>query len=203
MSAISMRIPPRPSAEPVFQLSVEQYHAMIETGVLTSDDPVELLEGVLVAKMPKNPPHTYVTNVAPEVFRAILPVGWFFQTQDPITLDDGEPEPDGAVVRGKPADYLDRHPGPADVAVLLEVADSTLARDRGIKLRSYARAGIPVYWIVNLIDRRVEVYTDPDREVLDPAYRRVEIFGIAENIPVVIAEASVGYVAVAALLPRH
>src|SRR5437762_1298817 len=120
MSAIPTQPPPAPSPEPVFRLSVEQYHTMIETGVLTDDDPVELLEGVLVFKMPKKPPHRYVVQTAQDVIRAILPAGWGYQAQEPITLQDGEPEPDGAVIRGSQHDYLSRHPGPADVALVIE-----------------------------------------------------------------------------------
>src|SRR5216110_2691992 len=106
MSAIPSRHLPVTPSEPVFRLSVEQYHTMIDAGVLTDDDPVELLEGVLVFKMPKKPPHRYVVQAAQDVIRAILPAGWGYQAQEPITLQDGEPEPDGAVIRGSQHDYL-------------------------------------------------------------------------------------------------
>ena len=98
MSAISSS-PPSPPTEPVFRLSVEQYHAMISAGVVADDNAVELLEGVLVLKLPKNPPHRYVVQTAKEPIRAMLPTGWLYQAQDPITLDDGEPEPDGVIAR--------------------------------------------------------------------------------------------------------
>src|SRR5947209_7775387 len=122
MSAISSPhlVPVIPS-DPVYPLSVEQYHAMISGGVITENDPVELLEGVLVFKMPKNPPHTYAMESAQEIIRPMLPVGWFYRAQEPITLEDGEPEPDGVVVRGSRADFRSRHPGPSDVALLIEL----------------------------------------------------------------------------------
>src|SRR6266540_3383250 len=119
MSAIPSTPPPAPPEEPVFRLTVEQYHTMIEAGVLTDDDPVELLEGILVFKMPKKPNHRLAVRLLTSALDAMLPSGWHFQAQEPITLADGEPEPDGAVVRGNPRDYSTRHPGPEDVALVI------------------------------------------------------------------------------------
>src|SRR3954471_4448142 len=161
MSTAPLPIPPGPSPEPVFRLTVEQYHQMIDAGVLTDDDPVELLEGVLVFKMPKKPKHRVALAKLDRAMRALLPAAMSIQLQEPITLNDGEPEPDAAVFRGLPEDHADRHPGPGEVALVVEVSDSTLTRDRGIKLRSYARAGLRIYWIVDLVGRAIEVYTDP------------------------------------------
>src|SRR4051812_21961218 len=95
--------------EPVFRLTVDQYHELIRSGKLTEDDPVELLEGILVFKMPKNTPHSTSTKIAGREIGMLLPPGWHYQSQDPITLSDGEPEPDGAVVRGRAEDYLKAH----------------------------------------------------------------------------------------------
>src|SRR2546421_6492315 len=99
MSAIPSIPRPAPPEEPVFLLTVEQYHTMIEAGVLTDDDPVELLEGVLVFKMPKNPRHRLAVRLLLDAINGLLPPGWHTQSQEPVTLEDGEPEPDGAVVR--------------------------------------------------------------------------------------------------------
>src|SRR5688572_15999300 len=172
MSSATTELLPGPSEEPVFRLSVQQYHAMVDAGVLSDDDPVELLEGILVFKMPKKPNHRLAVRLLTSAIDALLPVGWHFQAQEPITLSDGEPEPDGAIVRGQPRDYADRHPGPADLALVIEVADKTVERDRGIKLRSYARAGIGVYWIIDLAAKRIEVYRDPDPQAQIPSYRQ-------------------------------
>ena len=182
-------------------ISVEQYHSMIQTGVLTDDDPVELLEGMLLLKGPKNPPRQYVVQTAQEAIRTMLPAGWIYQPQDPITLKDGEPEPDGAVVRGSRGDYRTRHPGPADIALVMEVADSTLARDRGIKLRSYARAGIANYWIINLIDRCIEDYSRPDAAQAEPVYLDREIRRESESVSLRIGETECGTISVKSLLP--
>lgn len=161
MSRATSNLTPQVPTEPVFPLSVSQYHRMIAAGVVTEDDPVELIEGVLVFHMPKNPIHEFVLAACSDALRTLIPSGWMLRSQAPITLSDGEPEPDFAIVRGTRHDYVDRHPGAGDVALVIEVSDSTLARDRGMKLRSFARAGIAEYWIVNIESRTVEVYTSP------------------------------------------
>lgn len=99
MSAVSphpatARLTPVLPSEPVWPLTVAQYHEMVRYGILTEEDRVELLEGVLVPKMSKNPPHTTATGLILEAIRPLLPPGWFLNSQEPVTLDDGEPEPD-------------------------------------------------------------------------------------------------------------
>jgi Uma2 family endonuclease len=162
---------------------------------------VELIEGVLVFRMPKNPPHVVAVQQVLELMRQLLPVGWHYRVKSPLTLADGEPEPDGLVTRGTLRDYLDRHPGPADVALVVEVADSSLARDRGIKLRSYARAGVATYWVVNLAERFIEVYTDPRPTLAEPAYAARHDYAGADAVPVVLDGQAVGSVAVRDVLP--
>jgi Uma2 family endonuclease len=115
-----------------------------------------------------------------------------------VATADSQPEPDLAVARGQARDYLDRHPGPADVPLVIEVADSSLARDRGLKARVYARAGIPNYWIVNLVDRHVEVYSEPTDQA---TYARIETIGPDGAIRLVIDDAEVGPIAARDLLP--
>ncbi len=194
----------RCAAEPpdvIWRLSVDQYHAMIHMGILTDDDPVELLEGWLVAKMPKNPPHRAVTRLIRQVLERLVPAEWYVDSQEPITTDDSEPEPDVVVVRGETRHYLDRHPGPQDVGLVIEVADTTLQRDRGFKKRLYARAGIPVYWIVNLSDNQCEVYTEPSGPEPQPDYRQRQDYSSSDVMPVVLAGVEVGRIAVRELLP--
>jgi len=184
----------------ILRLSVQQYHDMIRQGILSSDDPVELLEGFLVVKMSKNPPHAKSTGRVQRHLDGKLPPGFFTRVQDPITLEDGEPEPDVAVARGTDDDYTDRHPGPADVPLVVEVADSTLVRDRTLKLRSYARAGIRVYWIVNLLARQIEVYQQPVGGD-EPTYLRQDVFGEQERVPVILDGREIATLNVADLLP--
>src|SRR3954469_18476632 len=155
------RQPPGVPSEPIYRLSVEQYHEIARAGILTRDDRVELLEGWLVAKMTKYPPHVIAAGQTHDALRGLVPNGWYVSKEDPVTTLDSEPEPDLAVIRGTRRDYRDRHPGPQDVALVVEVADASLPRDRTLKKRIYARARFPVYWLANLPEARIEVYTEP------------------------------------------
>jgi Uma2 family endonuclease len=136
-----------------------EYGRLVETGVF-EDEPLELIGGELIVAEPKYPYHTSGVTVADYVIRAALPPGWIVRNQAPVSLDDeSEPEPDLAVVPGGLRDYLYEHPARPVLAV--EIADSSLSFDRRRKGSLYARAGIEDYWIVNLVDRVLEVYRDP------------------------------------------
>ena len=185
----------------IWRLSIEQYHAIIQAGILTDDDSVELLEGWLVFKMPKNPPHRVTTRLVRTALENILPAGWYVDSQEPITLSNSEPEPDIVVVRGDTRQYLDRHPGAEDIALIIEVSDTTLQRDRTVKKRIYARAGISTYWIVNLVEEQVEMYFQPLVEVEQPDYSQRLDFGRSAVIPIIIEGREIGAIAVDALLP--
>jgi Uma2 family endonuclease len=100
-----------------------------------------------------------------------LPPKFHIRSQTALRLADSVPEPDIAVVLGPPSRYDTSHPGANDAVLVVEVADSTLADDQNDKAVVYARAGLPVYWIVNLVDRRIEIYTDPTGAVKSPVYR--------------------------------
>lgn len=185
----------------LWRISVARYHQMIKTGILTDDDPVELLEGMLVQKMPKNPAHTFITGLLLDNLPRVIPAGWHLNFQKPVTTSNSEPEPDVAVVRGTRFDYRDRHAGPADTALIMEVADATLRRDRGLKKQLYARAGVPVYWIINLIKLQIEVYTEPDQQSTPPDYRQRRIYRGADLVPVIISGTEVGQILVHDILP--
>jgi Uma2 family endonuclease len=186
---------------PGARLSLEQYHDLIRRGVLTDDDPVELLNGELVGKMPKNPPHRVATCLTRRALDGIVPAGWYASAQEPVTIGDSEPEPDVTVVRGGPRQYADHHPGPSDVALVVEVADTSLQHDRTAKKNLYAGAAIPVYWIVNLPQEQIEVYTGPSGPAAAPDYGQCLLYGTADKVPVVIGGAQVGELAVRDLLP--
>lgn len=183
----------------IWRMGVDQYHAMIEAGILTDDDPVELLEGWLVFKIPKKPLHRAVTRLVRTAIENELPDGWYVDSQEPITLLDSEPEPDVMVVQGDTRQYLDRHPGAADIPLVVEVSDTTLQRYQGTKKRAYARSGIPVYWIVNLSASRVEVYTEPSQIQAD--YLQRKEYQITDRLPIVIEGKLIKTVEVAWLLP--
>jgi len=190
--------PPHSLALPeVYRMTVEEYERMAAAGVL--DDPrVELINGYLVKKMGKDPPHIWAVDAIVEALRATLPQMWC-RKEDPVRIADfDEPEPDVAVVRGNRDDYRDRIPEPKDVVLLVEVAESTLDRDRGEKRRAYASGGILDYWIINLVARQVEVYSNPAAG----DYRSLKVFQVGDEIPVLIAGAEVGRIAASAILPR-
>jgi Uma2 family endonuclease len=207
MSIISQSLPAvdavRETApgETFYPLTVEQYHEMIRVGILDEDDPVELLDGLLVQKMSKNPPHRAGVKLLRDALERVIPPGWYVDSQEPVTLFNSEPEPDGVVVRGAPRDFLDRHPGPDDVGLLAEVSADSLKRDRGWKLRLYAKAGILVYWIINLVDRQVEVFQGPSGPTEHPTYSQQQVFRPGEEIPLVIDGKEIARVRVDDLLP--
>jgi Uma2 family endonuclease len=138
----------------------KEYRKLGDLGIIHEDEPIELLDGHLIVAEPKTPPHATMARLTANALERAFGDGWFVSLQDPIALDDAsEPEPDVAVVSGDPLDYLDDHP--ARPALLVEVAESSLDFDRSHKGSAYARAGLPDYWIVNLVDWRIEVYRDP------------------------------------------
>jgi Uma2 family endonuclease len=187
---------------PVRRFSVDEYHRMIETGILTDEDQVELLEGWIVPKMPRNPPHDAVISIVHNrVIGPRLPDGWFCRGQSAVTTPDSEPEPDLAVIRGTEYDYLSRHPGPKDMALVIEVADTTLRRDRTIKLRLYARARVPIYWIINIPKARIDAHTAPSGPSSAPAYGEHHSFGRTKTIPLILDGREVAQIPVRELLP--
>jgi Uma2 family endonuclease len=189
-----------PAPFPLRRFTVAEYRRLGETGVLTEDDRVELLEGWIVPKMNLNPPHSVCVQLVDDAVRKPLPAGWCVRIQDAITTGDSEPEPDFAVVRGSIREYASRHPGPADIGLVVEIADTSLARDHH-RRRTYGRARIPCYWIVNLVDRRVEAYTLPTGPDADPGYRRREDYGPDEELPLVLDGRETARLRVRDLLP--
>ncbi len=185
---------------PSRRFTVDEYRRMGETGVLTEDDRVELLEGLVVTKMIHNPPHDSSVHLTDDALRQRLPAGWHTRIQSSVTTDDSEPEPDVAVVRGSARDYSARHPGPHDIGLVIEVADASLRSDRN-KRRLYARARIICYWIVNLVDLQVEVYSDPSGPHESPRYREEAIYRADQSLPLVLDGKEIGQIPVRDLLP--
>jgi Uma2 family endonuclease len=131
----------------------------------------------------------------------LVPKGWVVRSQATAKLSASRPEPDVAVTRGDRRTYFTRHPDPADFGLVAEVSDSSLDRDQLDKTRIYAREKIPVYWVVNLVDRRVEVYTDPSGPGDDPRYHTLNVHAPGADVPVVLGGTTVGTIAVNDLLP--
>jgi Uma2 family endonuclease len=146
-------------------ITLEHYHAMIEAGILGEDDRVELLAGKLVTMSPIGRFHAVCVRNLATFFVPLLKDDYTCSQEQPITIADGsEPEPDYVIATRHDHRYLVHHPYPEDIHLLIEVADRTLARDQGAKRTIYAHAGIPEYWIINLIERQLEIYTEPDTE---------------------------------------
>lgn len=136
--------------------TVEQYHALHTQGLIAED--VELLEGIIVEKMPKSPLHAYVLLFLLKLLQDVAAVGYHVRPEQPITCQRSEPEPDLAVVRGKPSDYLHAHPQTAEL--IIEIAVSSVEIDRR-KAAIYAEAGVREYWIVLPETCQIEVHTTP------------------------------------------
>jgi Uma2 family endonuclease len=196
---MSILTPPTPLSS-AHQFTVDEYHRMIQTGILDETDRVELLEGYVVDKMRHNPLHDGSIQVVQDVLAPRLPAGWCIRGQSAVTLSDSEPEPDLTVVRGTSRTYLTRHPHPGDVGMLVEIADSSLARDRD-KARIYARARIAIYWIINLVDRQVEVFSLPSGPIADPSYGQQTKYRLRETVPLTLEGNEIGSIPVQDLLP--
>ena len=194
-------VPAVPRNPALWRMSVDQYHRMIQTGILTEDDLVELLQGYVVEKSPTNPRHSQTSEMARDRIAGLLPAGYCVASQEPITTDDSEPEPDLSVIRGTRRQYLEHHPYPENVVLLIEVAGTSLNCDRSEKKRIYARARIPVYWIINIADRTIEVYTLPTGPDGVATYRKREPYGAEDEIPLVIDGQEAGRFRVAEALP--
>ncbi len=192
-----------PLSSRLWRMSVEQYEELTRSGILKKKDRIELIEGLLVSKGTIDPPHSFASQTLRSLLEKLLPDGWFVNSEQPIRTDDSVPEPDVSIVRGDRRNFVQerRHPSQRDVVLVVEVSDSSLAVDQSDKQCLYAKAGIAVYWIVNLIDACVEVYTDPTGPTETPTYRAFAKFGPAELVPVLIEGVEVGRIAVQDILP--
>ena len=178
-----------------------EYERLVDLGVFHEDERLELLGGHLMLREPQGSRHGVAIELADSALRVALGSGWRVRIQLPIALDeDSEPEPDLTIVAGHPRESRDRHP--ARPALVVEVAESSLRFDRETKGSLYARAGLPEYWIVNLVDRVLEVYRDPTAGPGTPVgwrYGTVLVLDAAGVVAPLAAPAA--RIAVADLLP--
>ena len=142
--------------------SVDEYHAMVDAGILTKYDRVELLDGEIIAMVPIGSGHASCVMRLLRMLNEVVGERAIVSVQGPVWLDEAsEPEPDLMLLKWRDDFYAAAHPTPADVLLLIEVSDATVAFDKNVKLPLYARAVIPEVWIVNLPDRAIEVYSTP------------------------------------------
>jgi Uma2 family endonuclease len=188
-----------PPAKP-YRLSIEQYDAMVDSGVFTSEDRFELIEGLLVAKTTKSPPGSVSAGLCKRILGHLVDDnGWHARTHQPVRIPSrsSEPEPDVSVARGTIRSYEKQHPNPEDIALVVEVSDSSLEQDRMLA-ETYGAGGIPVYWIIDIPARRLEVFSSP----VDGVYSVHQILHETESVDLVIEGRMLGRISVAELLPR-
>jgi Uma2 family endonuclease len=187
----------------LYRLSIDQYERMAEAGVVSKDDRIELIDGLLVQKMVKLPPHVVCAKKTLRELECLAPTGWHVAKEDPIRIPgrSSEPEPDLTVIRGEPEDYLEKNPDASAVALVVEVAESSLEFDRKVKLSIYGMAGIPIYWIVNLTDWQLEVYSEPSGEAEPSGYRGCRTLGPDDRVDLIIEGKVIGQIAVRDMLP--
>jgi hypothetical protein len=191
----------------IVPLTAEQYHGMIEHGLLPEGEPIELLDGFLVRKdrskagedaMTVGHGHAAAVDAITELAGDVKALGGCLRIQQPVTLPpDDEPEPDASFVTGPSSRYRGRLPGPQDISCVVEVADSSLNKDRTTKQRIYADHGIGQYLIVNLIDQVIEEYRSPSAG----RYQIMRSYGRGDTISIDVAEGRQLSIPVASLLP--
>lgn len=181
------------------RITVAEYQRMAEAGVFDPESRLELLEGVLVEKMTKNPPHVLAADLIGDLLHRVVPEGYFPSMGNPVSIEerDSQPEPDAQIVRGSPRDYAGRRRGPGDAALVIEVADTSYVTDRRVKWLLYAAAGVPVFWLLDLRRRVLEVHTDPAPE----GYRTLQTLGPDEEVSLVLDGREVARFPVRDILP--
>lgn len=161
-------------------ISVDEYERMGRAGIFGDDARLELLEGEIYETSPIGSPHAACVKFLSALLSRLFNGKHIVSTQDPICLDDfSEPQPDVALLRWRDDFYRHAHPTPADVLLVIEVADSTVESDRSYKMPLYAKAGIPEAWLVNLVEECVELYAEPEGDVYQTARR----FTRSEAVP--------------------
>ncbi len=176
-----------------YRVSVRQFRKMIDAGVFRDGDHVELLEGILVDKLTKHPPHNFTVTTIADTFRAVVGPDWVVREEKSVVLGRfSRPGPDVAIARGPRERYRSVSPGAADLAALTEVADTSYAKDRGSKWRKYAGSKIPLYWIVNLPLRQIEVYTEPTGRGKSAVYQVSKVYGVDDEVPIIVGSRELG-----------
>jgi Uma2 family endonuclease len=184
-----------------YRFNADEFHEMLRAGRF-GDARVELLGGMIVRKTMADQPHHIAVARTARALRRILPPGWDICEEKAMRISAAyHPLPDVCIVRGSYADdYPDDPPGPGDLAIV-EVSDTTQSIDRGAKLRAYAAAGIPAYWVLDSRARRLDVHTEPSGPADEPQFARVESYQADGEVEVSLASAVVGRIAVKDLLP--
>jgi Uma2 family endonuclease len=200
--SLPLAAPSSPGLTP-YRFTVDQFLQTAELGIFLPEDRVELIEGQVIHMTPMGDPHEVALLLAEETIANLLPAGWHIRGQMSIRLASSLPVPDLVIARGKIRDYRRRKPGPADIGLLIEISDSTLAGDRKVKGPLYAGAGIVEYWIVNLNDEQVEVHRQPQppKDGIEASYADRQVIDAKGSVKFNLDGREVGSIKVADLLP--
>lgn len=184
----------------LFRLTVTQYRRLFELGILSAGSPIELLEGLLIEGMPRNPIDNPATRTFEEIVQKGLPGEWQLGRSLIVALCESKPEsapePDYVIVRTSAALDGKIPPRPTNIGVVIEIASSCPDLERVHLGRIYARAGVPVYWVFNFAIRIVEVFTQPSGPIDAPHYAKRAVYPIGTSVPVVLDGTTIGTIAV-------
>jgi Uma2 family endonuclease len=196
--------PPAAFGLPVHTFTVDEYHELIASGALGSEDRVELLEGVVVDIPRIGPGHAVSVEKTVRSLSQLELSGWHLRAQQPVALERSAPQPDLAIVRGGQDDYASRHPGPSEIGLVIEIAETTVDVDRNRKAQIYADAAIPEYWLINLPERKVEVFSEPQAKKATRAayFRRVTVVAEDGTLELRLAGKVMGVVEAAGLFVK-
>ncbi len=159
-----------------YKWSIAEWHELVNSGILEGK-PVELLEGEIIEMSPEGIEHSYTNQSIADYLRELFPGQAYIRDAHPITLDNSEPEPDIAIVRLPKDIYRQHHPYPQDIYWLIEISNKTLKKDLEQKIITYARNGIPEYWVIDLVNQKLLVHTQPqDNKYLKVVEYKTGIF---------------------------
>lgn len=174
----------RPAAPPVetrqrYAFTVADYHQLIASGHFKRTDRIELIHGELTIMPPIGPEHSFHTTRITNSLPAELPAGVWLRMNEPVTIaNHSEPQPDAAVVRARPDGYRSAHPGPKDVLLIIEVADTSAAFDTQVKARLYSKAGIPEHWVIDVQEGCLRVFTQPSAR----GYKQLQVLDRGDTV---------------------
>ncbi len=178
--------------------TVEQFDRLVQLGVVGQQEKVELIEGRIVRKAAGDRSYPLAAKQAMLALLRVLPRGWHVASEKSVVVSQwSKPLPDMAVVRGQAGDYRKRDVRLPEVALVVHIAQTSLEHDRTVMTRVYASGGVPVYWILNLVDQRIEVFSNPTSDHYDSC----EDYQFGQHVPLVIEGVDVGPIPVVDILP--
>ena len=178
-AATKRTAPPPVETRERYAFTVADYHQLIASGHFKRTDRIELINGELTIMPPIGPEHSFHTTRITNALPVKLPSGVWLRMNEPITIaNHSEPQPDAAVVRARSDGYRSAHPGPKDVLLIIEVADTSAAFDTQVKAKLYSKAGIPEYWVIDVQEGCLRVFTEPSAR----GYKHLQVFERGDTV---------------------